>query len=78
MGIFSKPDAPAAPPPPPPLPPAAPPPTIADGSVQAAGANAKAKAAAAAGQGNNGTNLTKGAVGAGPSAKAQALGDTAQ
>lgn len=76
MGILSKPDTPAPPPPPPPLPPAANPQTIANGAVQAVGANAKARAAVAAGGGNNGTNLTGGKTGSGPTAKAQALGDT--
>jgi hypothetical protein len=76
MGLFSAPAAPAVPPPPP-LPPAAPPPTIASGSVQQAGASSKAKSAIAAGAGFNGTDLTGGqGVGAGPAAKAVAIGST--
>jgi len=43
------------PPPPPPPPPAAPPPTMADASVNQAGASQRARAAAAAGAGFAGT-----------------------
>ena len=77
MGIFSPPDPPPAPPPPPPLPPAAHPQTLASGDVQQVAAKARARAAAANGAGMSNTKLTDPkATGAGPSAKANLLGET--
>lgn len=78
MGIFGSAPQMSSPPPPPPLPPAANPATMASGEVQAAAAKSRARSAAAAGSGFNGTDLTKpGGTGAGPTAKANLLGETA-
>lgn len=57
-GLFGSGAQPMTPPPPPPLPPAAIPPTMANASVQAAGANQQRGAALAKGAGNDGTLAT--------------------
>lgn len=54
-GLFGSGQQAQTPPPPPPLPPAAIPPTMANASVQAAGANQKRGAALAKGAGNDNT-----------------------